>query len=415
MSPRPLPEHAYALFEAKGPENAARVRRVVRLVAAACGRPRDWSGLRVLDLGCGEGLFALEAALHGATVTAIDGRGERMAAGRALGQELELDVSFVQADVSTYRFEEHGPFDVVLYLGLLYHLDAPALFEVTRRAAAATTRAMIVETHFASCPDRVVRHGGDSYHGWTYREHGAGESPEIRAGRVRASLANESSLWLTPQSLLALLRRAGFPTVLECHVPLQPLAAPDRFTLLALKGDAPEVVTYPWIHSLGEEAIRERIRSWPQLPFVPPSGSPRERTVTDIVITLGVWVRAHPGLVLATHQAAMRGDGPTRVADVAVWRQVDLDARIGGLGRVAPILAVEVAAIGDTLAALAAKAERYLEMGVGMVWGVLPEAREVVVFERSRQESFGVGHALPGPPGVAGPGPRVSEMFYGSS
>lgn len=174
MTPRArtLPERAYALFEAKGPENAARVRRIVHLVSCICSRPNDWNGLRILDLGCGEGLFALEAACHGASVTAIDGRDERMSAGRALAEELELEnVNFIRADVRSYAFEDHGPFDVVLFLGLMYHLDAPELFHVTQRAADSTATAMILDTHFARCSDEVVQHGGAVYRGWKYREH----------------------------------------------------------------------------------------------------------------------------------------------------------------------------------------------------------------------------------------------------
>ena len=36
----------------------------------------------VLDLACGEGVYAIEAALRGATVLAIDARTERMGIGR---------------------------------------------------------------------------------------------------------------------------------------------------------------------------------------------------------------------------------------------------------------------------------------------------------------------------------------------
>ncbi len=37
--------------------------------------------LRIFDFGCGEGVYALEAALRGADVVGFDGRTERMEAG----------------------------------------------------------------------------------------------------------------------------------------------------------------------------------------------------------------------------------------------------------------------------------------------------------------------------------------------
>ncbi len=107
-----LSERARALFDAKGPENAARVRRVLRLLGVVHGRAGDLTGLRVLDLGCGEGVFALEAALAGASVLGIDGRAERMDAGRVVAAELGLDgVELVNADLRAFPFEERGPFE----------------------------------------------------------------------------------------------------------------------------------------------------------------------------------------------------------------------------------------------------------------------------------------------------------------
>src|SRR6185295_1766101 len=223
MRPIALPRHADELFTAKGAETAVRVRRVATLVATVHDRTDDWTGLRILDVGCGEGIFALEAGLHGARVVAIDARAERMATGRALAEELRLtNVEFVRADVRSYRFEDHGPFDVILFLGILYHLDARTLFEVTRRAAAATTRTWIVETHRAPGAEDAVTEHGEVYRGWTYREHRPEDAPAVRGGRLLASTANDASFWLTAEASFRLLRRLGFATVLQCHTPAQP-------------------------------------------------------------------------------------------------------------------------------------------------------------------------------------------------
>jgi SAM-dependent methyltransferase len=410
---RTLPERAYALFEAKGPENAARVRRIVRLVSCVCSRPEDWSGLRILDLGCGEGLFALEAAWHGASVTAIDGRDERMSAGRALAEELELEsVHFVRADVGSYAFEDYGPFDVVLFLGLMYHLDAPELFQVTRRAADSTARAMILDTHFARCADEVVQHEGALYRGWRYREHRPEDAPELRRSRLLASLSNESSLWLTPASLYTLLRNVGFPTVLQCHVPFQPYQGEDRFTLVALKGGSPESVSFPWVNRASEQEIRRRTRSDRQVPFMPPCGSAREDTVTDVVVTLGNWARAHPEFLLGTRGAAVQLEVSARPADAALWRREDLAAYVGGLRRVPPVLAVEVAGRDESEEELREKAAWYLRKGVEAVWLVLCEAREVVAMAPSGARRVAADETLPEVPGLIGLKPRARELLH---
>ena len=403
MRPKALPERAYALFEAKGPENAARVRRIVGLVSALHARPTDWSGLRVLDLGCGEGLFALEAALHGARVTAIDARDQRMAAGRALAAELALaDLEFIRADIRSYPFEKHGPFDVVLFLGLMYHLDAPALFDVTYRAAAASARSMIVDTHFAPAADETVRHGRETYHGWTYREHRVDEHPAVRRSRLLASFANESSLWLTPDSLFALLRHAGFPTVLQCHVPLQPFQGGDRFTVVALKGEAPAVCAFPGINDASEEDVRRRGRPHGSLAFMPPLGSARDAAMTSVASRLGAWVRDRHELVLATSGTWSSIAAVPRPPDAAIWRRSDLDGYVGKLRRVPPLLAVEVAGADDGEDALLEIAAGHLAAGVSTVWLVLPAPRAVLVVTAAGVTRHGADAALPEPAGLVG-------------
>src|SRR5262249_14974858 len=60
----------------QGNANGVKVRRVMQITSDLTKIPFD--ELKIMDFGCGEGVYAIEAALRGADVLAIDGRTERM-------------------------------------------------------------------------------------------------------------------------------------------------------------------------------------------------------------------------------------------------------------------------------------------------------------------------------------------------
>ncbi|MBI5478670.1 MAG: Uma2 family endonuclease [Deltaproteobacteria bacterium] len=166
----------------------------------------------------------------------------------------------------------------------------------------------------------------------------------------------------------------------------------------------------------------ERLETWPAVPgrlecvdgrllYMPPCGDRQQDTVTDVVITIGSWVRSHPDFVLGTNEAGMRLAGSTRAADAAVWRRTDLGAYTGGLRRVPPVLAVEVAGEDEPEAILVAKARWYLEAGVAVVWLVLPETRQVLVLKSDGERRLGAGERLPGHPGLPDLAPLISELL----
>lgn len=263
MEPRPLDAQALALFARKGREggpgvpqageaNGVKVRRVIQLVRDLARRPfRD---LRILDLGCGEGVYAIEMGLAGAQVLAIDARRERMDEGAACAARHGLgNVRFEQEDVRKITRATHGEFDVVLLLGLLYHLDAPT--PVLENIRGLCTGLLVIDTLVTLAPD-ADSHG---YRGQRVREHGDDDSPEMRRSRVLKSIDNTFSFRFTKESLVRALKDVGFATVLECHAPLEPGKAEDRITLAALKGEAARISTYPWVNGKSEEEIARRL------------------------------------------------------------------------------------------------------------------------------------------------------------
>jgi tRNA (mo5U34)-methyltransferase len=89
--------------------------------------PDDCTGLRVLDLGTRDGFFAFEFERRGAEVLAVDyfpadATGFTVAA-RLLGSK----VPHLQANIYDISPMKHGQFDIVLILGLIYHLPDPML------------------------------------------------------------------------------------------------------------------------------------------------------------------------------------------------------------------------------------------------------------------------------------------------
>lgn len=89
--------------------------------------PADCSGLRVLDIGARDGFFSFELERRGAQVVAIDYM-EPGETGFPVARELlGSSVEFVVDNVYDLHPERHGTFDVVLFLGVLYHLRDPLL------------------------------------------------------------------------------------------------------------------------------------------------------------------------------------------------------------------------------------------------------------------------------------------------
>jgi tRNA (mo5U34)-methyltransferase len=89
------------------------------------GLPPDARGLRVLDVGCSDGYFSFEMERRGAEVLAIDFVAAT-ATGFALSREiLGSRVEYRAESVYNLAPGRHGTFDLVLFLGVLYHLRKP--------------------------------------------------------------------------------------------------------------------------------------------------------------------------------------------------------------------------------------------------------------------------------------------------
>jgi SAM-dependent methyltransferase len=265
-----LDAEALALFARKGLEagpgapqvgeaNAVKVRRVMQITRDLGGRP--FAELRILDLGCGEGVYAIEAALRGAEVLALDARIERMRDGADCAQRHGLeDVTFGQEDVRRVSRDTQGEFDIVYCLGLLYHLDVPDVFSVLERVYELCGRLLVVDTLITPEPDLEVEHRDRAYEGSRYREHEDDDSDEDRRSRVLRSIDNDLAFRFTQTSLLRALHEVGFSSVFQCHVPPEPLKPEDRITLAALKGERVTIAAYPWVNEMSEAQIERRLR-----------------------------------------------------------------------------------------------------------------------------------------------------------
>jgi hypothetical protein len=148
-----------------------------------------------------------------------------------------------------------------------------------------------------------------------------------------------------------------------------------------------------------------------KLLFMPPCADRQQETTADVVMTLGVWRRAHPEFIVAANEAGMVLDGDTRGADAAVWRRSEVGALTGKFRRVPPILAVEVQGELEDEAALRTKARWYVDHDVEVVWLLFPESMRVVVIQRAGEGSFAMGERLPEHDSLPGLCPLVDDLF----
>ena len=102
-------------------------------------------GLKILDVGCGEGIFSIAARRLGAEyVLGIEPRAEKVEQAKFICRAQQIDsVEFKQMKVMEIN-EQMGQFDIVLFIGVLYVMERP--FEAIGKLSEVTKDILLIDT-----------------------------------------------------------------------------------------------------------------------------------------------------------------------------------------------------------------------------------------------------------------------------
>lgn len=118
--------------------------------------PTDCTGLRVLDVGASDGFFSILLEKRGAEeVIAIDHVPPEKTGFPVLQDIFDSNVKFINDNVYNLSVDKYGQFDIVLFLGVLYHLRNPLL--ALDRVRDVCRDELYVESHIAEeLPDTPI-------------------------------------------------------------------------------------------------------------------------------------------------------------------------------------------------------------------------------------------------------------------
>jgi len=155
------------------------------------GLPEDLRGRRVLDIGAWDGWFSFECERRGAEVVAVDcvELDTFLEARELIGSKVE----YLTLDVTELSARRLGRFDVVLFLGVLYHLRHPLLG--LEKVVELSTDLALIESFVIGRETRPV--------------------PTVMEFYERGELGGQIDNWCgpSPECLLAMCRSAGFAHV----------------------------------------------------------------------------------------------------------------------------------------------------------------------------------------------------------
>lgn len=164
----------------------------------------DLRGLRVVDLGCGGGIYSTAMAQMGALVTGVDCSAQMVSDARERARSLGVgDVRFMQGDAVCTGLEA-GTADVVLMRALIHHVPS-------RPAVLAEARRLLIEHGTVLIQDRTMEDvlappSAEHFRGWFFEMFP--HLIDIEAGR-RPGI----------QEVDRALREAGFSTVSHRSLP----------------------------------------------------------------------------------------------------------------------------------------------------------------------------------------------------
>lgn len=205
-----------------------------------CGAiPEDLSGLSVLDIGCNAGFYTIEMKRRGADrVVGIDSDERYLSQARFAAGVAGAEIEFRR--LSVYEVPSLGErFDIVLFMGVLYHLRHP-LLALDLLYEHVTRDLLVFQSMLRGSPG--LRAVADDYD-FTERDHF--EDPRYpRLHFVEHAYAGDRTNWWIPNraGAEAMLRSAGFDVVAHPE---------DEVFVCRRRGVTPEHVTQdpgrlPW-------------------------------------------------------------------------------------------------------------------------------------------------------------------------
>jgi SAM-dependent methyltransferase len=169
------------------------------------------AGRSVVDIACHQGWFSTKLAEMGAQdVLAVDARAEHVADATLIRDALGLrNLRVAQSDVHALTPEAFGTFDIVLMLGLIYHLENPV--GALRVARSLTKRLCLVETQIVPGMTGMVDYGSYRFVRPLKGSFGIVDETEETHGPE----ASTTGICLVPSldALFWILRKVGFSRV----------------------------------------------------------------------------------------------------------------------------------------------------------------------------------------------------------
>jgi SAM-dependent methyltransferase len=151
-----------------------------------------------LDLGCGVGDFSKFLSDMGLSVAAVDGREENAIEARRRYPEIK----FITGNAEDLPVHTMGTFDLVLCVGLLYHLENP--FRAIRNFHSLTEKVLLIETMYVPGSEPTM----------SLLDEGVCEDQGL----------NYVAFYPSESCVVKMLHRAGFPFVYRFQqLPADPL------------------------------------------------------------------------------------------------------------------------------------------------------------------------------------------------
>lgn len=169
--------------------------------------PQDLRGWTALDIGCNAGFYTFKLAERGAQVLGVDSDVHYLRQARWAAEQLEFDQQVRFKQMQVYELASSAQsFDLVLFMGVFYHLRYPLLaFDAISRLA---QRMLVFQS--LTIPGEEIR---EDTHGLSIHERGQLQEPGWpKLAFLEHEMAGDPTNWWVPNQALnqALIRQAGF-------------------------------------------------------------------------------------------------------------------------------------------------------------------------------------------------------------